>query len=196
MIPDQYREFFTATASTSGALIGLLFVAITVAPERERQEETRMEFRVRASVALLVFSNALSISLAALVPLVSLGWWCLVSSLGILLFAAATTRSAMADRRRSPGSWRPIGLVAGLLVVVLFETWAGVRLVRDESNLNAIRILNYVLIADLLMGIGRAWQLASMRETGPLSSLRVLARGEAGAAAVGGNETDDESDTD
>jgi hypothetical protein len=195
MIPDQYREFFTATASTSGALIGLLFVAITVAPERERQEETRMEFRVRASVALLVFSNALSISLAALIPMVSLGWWCLVSSFGILLFAAATMRSTMADRRR-PGTWRPVWLIAGLLVVVLFESWAGVRLVRDESDLGAIRILNYVLIADLLMGIGRAWQLASMRETGPLSSLRVLARGEAEAVALGGIETDDESGDD
>ena len=49
---------------------------------------------------------------------------------------------------------------------------------------------------DLLMGIGRAWQLASMRETGPLSSLRVLARGEAEAVALGGIETDDESGDD
>ena len=178
MIPEDYREFFTASASTAGALIGLLFVAITVSPERARQAETRTEFRLRASAALLVFSNALSLSLAALVPGVSLGWWCMVSSIGILLFALATTRSGLVEMRQQPTAWRPFAMVSGLLLVVAFEVWAGYLLIRNESDLNGIRTLNYVIIADLLMGIGRAWQLASMRETGPLTSLKVLARGE------------------
>jgi hypothetical protein len=178
MIPQEYREFFTAAAGAAGALIGLLFVAITVSPERARQVDTRTEFRVRASTALLVFSNALTLSLAALVPGVSLGWWCLVSSLGMLVFAFATTRSGIAEIRRRPAAWRPFTTVAGLLVLIFFEILAGVQLVRDESSLNATQTLNYVIIADLLMGIGRAWQLASMRETGLLNSLRVLALGE------------------
>ncbi|WP_225448183.1 hypothetical protein [Streptacidiphilus sp. P02-A3a] len=182
MIPQEYREFFTAAAGASGALIGLLFVAITVSPERARHEETRVQFRIRASAALLVFSNALTLSLAALVPDVNLGWWCLVSSLGMLAFAFATTRSWFEENRRSPGAWRPLGLVTGLLLIVGFEAWAGVRLVRDESDLDAIRVLDYVVITDLLMGIARAWQLASMRETGLLTSLRVLASGEEPAA--------------
>lgn len=178
VIPQEYREFFTAAAGASGALIGLLFVAITVSPERARHTDTRTEFRVRASTALLVFSNALSLSLAALIPQVSLGWWCLVSCLGMLAFAFATTRSWIEENRRSPGAWRPLWLVCGLLLIVGFEVWAGVRLVRDGSDLGAIRTLDYVVIADLLMGIARAWQLASMRETGLLTSLRVLASGQ------------------
>ncbi len=178
MFPEEYREFFTATAGASGALIGLLFVAITVSPERARHVDTRTEFRIRASAALLVFSNALSLSLAALIPQVSLGWWCLVSSLGMLAFGFATARSWIEENRRSPGAWRPHWLVAGLLLIVCVEVWAGVRLVRDGSDLSAVRTLDYVILADLLMGIARAWQLASMRETGLLTSLRVLASGE------------------
>ena len=200
MIPEEYHEFFAAAASTAGALIGLLFVAITVAPERARQAETRMEFRVRASAALLVFSNALSLALAALVPGVSLGWWCVVSSVGILMFAFATTRSGITEARARPDAWQPFLVIVGLLAIAGFEIWAGVQLIHNESDRDAIQILNYVIIADLLMGIARAWQLASMRETGLLNSLKVLTLGEnlpdepeddSGAASGAATDADD-----
>lgn len=178
MIPEEYREFFVAAAGASGALIGLLFVAISVAPERANQAETRVAYRTHSSAALLVFTNALVISLAALVPNVDLGWWAIASCLGILFFALATVRSALAEDRRRPGAWRPIGLVLGLLAVGGFEAYAGVRLVHNHSDLGAIAALNYVVIGDLGMGIGRAWQLASMRDTGLFTSLRVLAHGD------------------
>ena len=180
MIPQEYRDFFAAAVGASGALIGLLFVAITVSPERAQQPDTRTEFRIRASSALLVFSNALVLSLAALVPGAggSLGWWCLASSLGIVLFALATSRSGLAELRRRPTAWRPFTLVCSLLVIAGFESWAGVLLVRSSSDLGALRTVNYVIISDLLMGIGRAWQLANMRDTGMVTSLRMLARGE------------------
>ena len=34
MVPQEFHEFFSACAAVSGALIGLLFVAVSVAPDR------------------------------------------------------------------------------------------------------------------------------------------------------------------
>ncbi|HWH67042.1 MAG TPA: hypothetical protein VNS99_13145, partial [Gaiellales bacterium] len=115
MIPEEFREFFVASAGATGALVGLLFVAVSVLPELAQQAGTRVEFRSRSSAALLVFTNALVVSLAALVPGVSLGWWVIASGVVVLAFAAATARSAVGSSRRRPirhGGW--LWLLVGL----------------------------------------------------------------------------------
>ena len=178
VIPLEYHDFFTAAASTSGALIGLLFVAISVSQENGERVEARLNFHTRASAALLVFSNALILSLAALVPGTSLGWWCLFGSLVILAFGLATVRSGVEEWRRRRGDWRPFGVAGGLLAIAGFELYAGVELIGDGSNRNAIDTVNYVVIADLIGGISRSWRLVRMRDTGLISSLSILARGD------------------
>jgi hypothetical protein len=188
VIPEEFHEFFTAAAGASGALVGLLFVAITVSPERAHHPDTRVEFGTRASAALLVFSNALVLSLAALVPGVALGWWCAAGSLGIVAFAFATARSCISELRRRRGGRGPLGVVAGLLIIAGFEVYVAVRLIRDTSDGGAISDLGYVVIADLAAGISRAWQLVRMRDTGLLSSLRTLARGDDRLSADGGGQ--------
>ena len=57
MVPDELRDFFTAGASVAGALIGLLFVAISVAGERLTSTRAGAPVhRVRADAALTVRS--------------------------------------------------------------------------------------------------------------------------------------------
>ena len=152
-------------------------MAITVSPHRAQHVDTRLEFRIRSAAALLLFSNALVLSLAALVPGVDLGWWSLACCLGLLAFALATARTGIAEVRGHPGRWRLLALATTLLVIVGFEVQAGIRLLQNGSDLGAVRQLNYVIIADLAVGIARAWQLVDMQDTSLVTSLRTLAHG-------------------
>jgi hypothetical protein len=122
---------------------------------------------------MLVFSNALVISLAALVPGVSLGWWAIASGTVVLAFVVATGRSAMAEIRRRSNHLGWVWLVLGLLAIAGWEFYAGIRLVVAFDS-GAVEALSYVVIADLMFGIARAWQLIGLRDTGLLTSLRAL----------------------
>jgi hypothetical protein len=55
--PRGVREFFVASAGATGALIGLLFVAVSVFPEHARQATPPVEFQTRSSAALLAVAT-------------------------------------------------------------------------------------------------------------------------------------------
>ncbi|MCW2549879.1 MAG: hypothetical protein JWN96_4339 [Mycobacterium sp.] len=175
MISGEYRDFFIAVAGATGALIGLLFVAVTIAPERALQEETRLDFRSRASSALILFTNALTLSLVALVPGVTIGWWAIAFAVGVIAFAAATARLILEAGLRGSERWRSMTLVVALIGIAGVEAYGGIEQVRDSNGTNGLTTLDYVLVAMLVVGIARAWQLVGLRDTGLISSLRTLA---------------------
>lgn len=66
-MPDTFRDFLVASAGVAGALIGLLFVAISVRPEQIGEGgDASVRFRPSASLSALL--NALLLSLLLLVP--------------------------------------------------------------------------------------------------------------------------------
>ena len=160
-------------ATSAGALTGLLFVALSVAPRRERDLGPRAIWQIRAAAALLAFSNALSVSLFSLVPGTNVGYPSLALGVIGIAFTAASTRSILASpatvaRKRAQG-----GLVILLLVIFGTELIGGIiALTRPISN--PPDAIGYALVASLIAGISRAWELVSDVDTGFMTSIAVL----------------------
>ncbi|MFI5063329.1 MAG: hypothetical protein ACHP9Z_05035 [Streptosporangiales bacterium] len=172
MVTASYAELFAAIAASAAALTGLLFVAMSVAP-RERRSGVIQQ--VRASAALLSFVNALAVSLFGLVPHNYLGYPALVMGIIGILFTLAGLRSIVSDpvaRRRGRGQ---IGLIMLLLTCFGVELAAGLILLQNERSQTGVDLVGNVLVASLVIGIARSWELVGDRDTGILTSIAALA---------------------
>jgi hypothetical protein len=183
VIPGNFESFFAAMAGAAAALIGLLFVAISVAPHRLVEAETRVESQTLAGSALLAFSNVLVFSTVALIPDLTIGWLAIALGAGGLAFAASQGRALLAEHHHGP---RSALLVVGLIVVCGWEAVEGVLVEIDpHHDTSAISTIAGLLVGSLAVGIGRAWRLVGMRDTGLGSSLSRLLRGEQSSESSG-----------
>jgi hypothetical protein len=161
MVPEELHDFFVASAGVAGALIGLLFVAISVSGSRLADEDDSAPIhRIRAAAALTAFLNALTVSLFALIPDDRLPWASVSVAVAGLLFVAASLLSLVRLRvltslRRA----RDALFLVGLAVIFGFQLETGLELTansHDEGNLSTIAVL---VIACFLVGIYRSWDL-------------------------------------
>jgi len=190
MAPDSLHDLFFAAAGVAGALIGLLFVAISVEHERLTARNGDQVHRVRARSALSAFVNALVISLFALVPDDSLGLaatW--AGSLGILFVAGSvlSVRRARRTRASSTGHIRQLTFLIIMLATFSLQVANGARLLADEHNRGAANWLAILVIVCFMLGIYRSWELIGGPEIGFGHELAELVRERAhedGAPAV------------
>ena len=175
LLTEPYRELFTALATCAAGLTGLLFVAISVAPREGKPTQPAVIHHVRAASALVAFTNVLAVSLFGLVPGNTAGKGAIgLGAVGIL-FTAASVRSIVTSRVVSwQQAWRQAGLIALLLAAFGVELGCGIGVTANRTAVFGPELLGDVLIAMLLIGIARAWELVGDRDTGILSSLAVL----------------------
>ena len=157
--PPSFDTFLAASAGVAGALIGLLFVALSVAQERLTGEDANQAHRVRASAALTAFSNALAVALFGLVPGVGLRVPALVVALLGLFFIAASLLSLGRVRKSQPVPLRDILFLASLFVVFVLQFFFALRLVSNAHDVGAARGIAVLVIVCFLIGIARAWEL-------------------------------------
>lgn len=162
MVPDTFSGFFAASAGVAGALIGLLFVAISVNPKWS-DDQSRIDLDVRAGVAFSALADALVVALFALIPGVNLGLTAAVVgvvaltscvALGIVLLRAPTV----------PRRTRKVRLLAGQAVAYALQVWVGIELARHPHEQGPLKTLAVLTVVFFLVGIARAWELIGARD--------------------------------
>jgi di/tricarboxylate transporter len=178
MVPDSYRDFFLAEAGASAALVGLLFVAMSVASERVVGDRPEIIEQARASSALTAFILPLALSLVALLPDSHLGIPAVIVSFAGLLFVAGTLRryfSVQKTHRENPRGL--IGLFGFTFVVAVVFAYGIVAIVAPDS-VGPTSAIAGATIASILIGVDRAWALIGGHGRGRGTALRDLLKGE------------------
>jgi predicted membrane-bound spermidine synthase len=155
---EDLHDFFVATAGVAGALIGLLFVALSVVHERLTAEAGEQLHRVRALAALTSFTNALTVSLFALIPDLELGWTAVSVAVVGLLSVVGSLLSLRRVRRRQAVELGDTGFLVGLVVLFGLQLRFGIVHIDDGSSAS-LRGIAILVAVCFLLGIARSWEL-------------------------------------
>ena len=177
MVPAGIRDFFAASAGVAGALIGLLFVAISVSAERLAREEAGTQVhRIRAVAALTAFTNALAVSLFSLIPGQKIAVTSVVVAATGLLFVAAALLSLVRLRRLRWTTIRDAIFLLGLAVVFVIQMAEGVAVIADPDNVGDVDTIAILVVCCFFIGIARSWELIGGPSIGIRREVTALVR--------------------
>jgi hypothetical protein len=178
MIPAGLREFFGASAGVAGTLIGLLFVAVTVASDRlVRAEKGGQLHRIRASAALTAFTNALVVSLLALDSGRTIGPTAVAMAGVGLMFVTASLLSLIRVRQVHWRTLRDALFMAGLIITFAVQLVSGIQLILRPDDADAVQTIVLLVVICFLIGVDRAWELVGGPSIGISHEVAAFTRG-------------------
>lgn len=183
VVPPSFHDFFSGCATIAGALIGLLFVALSVSSEYLSGEQARTDHQVRAGAAFSALVNTMVIALFALLPSTDLGTVALIlAAAGLGTTAALIFALAREERRIGRGD-----LFMFLILLVLYGLQLANALQLEHTPHKAGLVVNQgeLAVAFFLFGIARSWQLVGAREFGLVSAVASMIHRSAGNGPPG-----------
>jgi hypothetical protein len=174
MVPPEFTTFFVTCAMAAATLIGLLFVAVSIAPEDTVMQGAPVERQAVAASAFTALVNAFFIAAGAQIPRTYIGGLVVLFGGIGLLSTAALLRPLLQVGATRPNQVRTLILVAVSLVMYLSETWQGILLLRTPSDVGSLYTLCGLLLGVIGLSLVRAWQLLGVRRYGILSWLNPL----------------------
>ena len=176
MVPEAFINFFLASSGAAAALVGLLFVAVSIAPEHIVQANAPIERQAMAASSFTALLNAFFISLGALIPLNIGTVIVLMSTIG-LINSSFLAWNLLKERGKWLNVVRRVFLILASFIIYGFEFHTGILIIREPDIVGNFYVLAALLLSVYGIGLTRAWQLLGARRYGIggwLSPLRVL----------------------
>jgi hypothetical protein len=188
MVPAGFMNFFLAMAGADAALLGLLFVAVSISPERtfgHGAAPERQGVAVNAFTALIV---AFFVSMSALLPGNNVGGTSVFTA-AVGLFTSARlgiqlvrfhvrSHSRTQPHLRTQPLWlrllRALVIVIGSLVLYGYLFAASAQLLRQPNDVHAVAAVAALVMVCCGLGLFRAWELLGAPRQGVMSWLNPL----------------------
>jgi ribose/xylose/arabinose/galactoside ABC-type transport system permease subunit len=173
VVTADFQPFFTASVAASAALIGLLFVSVSIAPERVFGQQSDAARQAQALSAFTALANVFFISMMGLIPGVLFGLVvtivslpAIVQTMGLLALVRPWHRSGILRR----------GLLLFLASAAIYgyELSIGLQMWRSPTDRAELISLLFVLMGAYAVGLGRAWELLGAPRTGISSYIWAL----------------------
>jgi hypothetical protein len=189
VLPPSYANFYSVSTQVSAALIGLLFVAVSIGTETVFGDNASLDRQLTALSAFTALVNTFFLSFTSILPEPPLGENAIIMGAVALGASLADASTALRSQRRER---RVTATATALIIAALYgyEVSLGVAFLRNGNDTAALSNLNSVIIAAYAIGLSRAWQLlGGSRGHTLIGQLRGLirGRGESASASVGHN---------
>ena len=158
MVPGAYDAYLGAAATASAALIGLLFVAVSVRDDSIFGPKATPGGEALAITAFTGLVNSFVVSLLGLIPKVNIGEPAVIAA---VIGVVATVRL----QRRLHASRNLLVLVVTLLAYAAQFAY-GVLLILNPHDSDQLINLSFIIFVTLIVSLQRAWSLLKGKHLG------------------------------